>query len=128
MFTLFSNASEPNAADEAYARTMAFTTLMMFQLFNVYNCRSLHRSAFSGFFENRWLLIAVACSLLTHVCVIYVPTLQAAFQTVPLTADDWLITAGVGAMLLVIMELHKLAVRSWLDVLELQTDSRQIGN
>ena len=114
MFTLFSNASEPNPSDEAYARTMAFTTLMMFQLFNVYNCRSLHRSAFSGFFENRWLLIAVACSLLTHVCVIYVPTLRAAFQTVPLTADDWLITAGVGAMLLVIMELHKLAVRSWL--------------
>ena len=28
------------SVDEAHARTMAFTTLMMFQLFNVYNCRS----------------------------------------------------------------------------------------
>ena len=43
-----------------YARTMAFTTLMMFQLFNVYNCRSRWRSAFSGFFDNKWLLVAVA--------------------------------------------------------------------
>ena len=38
----------PNVADEAHARTMAFTTLMMFQLFDVYNCRSRRRSAFSG--------------------------------------------------------------------------------
>ncbi len=42
---------------------MAFTTLMMFQLFNVFNCRSTWRSAFSGFFENKWLLSAVLFSL-----------------------------------------------------------------
>ena len=50
---------------------MAFTTLMMFQLFNVFNCRSTWRSAFSGLFENKWLLGAVALSLLTHILVIY---------------------------------------------------------
>ena len=65
---------------------MAFTTLMMFQLFNVYNCRSNWRSAFSGFFENKWLLAAVALSLFTHVLVIYVPFLQKAFHTVPLSS------------------------------------------
>jgi magnesium-transporting ATPase (P-type) len=68
----------PNLADETHARTMAFTTLMMFQLFNVYNCRSTWRSAFSGFFENKWLIAAVTLSLFTHVLVIYVPFLQAA--------------------------------------------------
>ena len=56
LFTLFATGTAPNAADETYARTMAFTTLMMFQLFNVYNCRSTWRSAFSGFFDNKWLL------------------------------------------------------------------------
>ena len=40
LFTLFAKGTGPNTADETYARTMAFTTLMMFQLFNVYNCRS----------------------------------------------------------------------------------------
>ena len=101
----------PNIADETYSRTMAFTTLMMFQLFNVFNCRSSWRSALSGFFDNRWLIGAVALSLFTHILVIYVPVLQTAFHTVPLSTIDWLIATGVAATLLVVMELVKLTMR-----------------
>jgi Ca2+-transporting ATPase len=112
LFTLFAKGTAPNAADEAYARTMAFTTLMMFQLFNVFNCRSTWRSALSGFFENKWLIAAVALSLGTHVLVIHVPFLQTAFHTVALTAADWAIATGVGAALLIVMELIKIVVRA----------------
>ena len=111
LFTLFASGTGPNATDETHARTMAFTTLMMFQLFNVFNCRSAWRSAFSGLFENRWLLAAVALSLVAHLLVIYVPFLQAAFHTVALSPFDWLIATGVGAVLLIVMELVKLALR-----------------
>jgi Ca2+-transporting ATPase len=111
MFTLFASQSAPNPADEIHARTMAFTTLMMFQLFDVYNCRSRTRSAFDGFFANKWLLAAIAFALFTHVLVIYVPAFQIAFHTVPLSADDWLIATGVSATLLVLMELVKVALR-----------------
>jgi Ca2+-transporting ATPase len=89
---------------------MAFTTLMMFQLFNVYNCRSVRRSAFSGLLENPWLIAAVALSLLMHVLVIYVPFLQAAFHTAPLSLWDWAVATVVGATLMVGMELVKLAL------------------
>ena len=34
-----------------YAQTMAFTTLMLFQLFNVFNARSDEHSAFDGLFR-----------------------------------------------------------------------------
>jgi P-type Ca2+ transporter type 2C len=112
LFTLFATGSGPNATDESYARTMAFTTLMMFQLFNVYNCRSNWRSAFAGFFDNKWLLIAVAFSLCTHILVVYVPFLQTAFHTVPLAASDWLLATVVAASLLVIVELAKLGFRA----------------
>jgi P-type Ca2+ transporter type 2C len=91
---------------------MAFTTLMMFQLFNVYNCRSSWRSATSGFFDNKWLLGAVALSLFTHALVIYLPFLQNAFHTVPLSARDWLIATGVAATLLLTMEIVKLVLRA----------------
>ena len=111
LFTLLASGAGPNAADEVHARTMAFTTLMMFQLVNVFNCRSTWRSAFSGFFENRWLIGAVALSLFTHVLVIYVPVLQTAFHSVALSAFDWLIATGVAATLLAVMELVKLALR-----------------
>jgi Ca2+-transporting ATPase len=36
-----------------YAQTMAFTTLMLFQIFNVFNARSDDRSAFAHLFTNR---------------------------------------------------------------------------
>jgi Ca2+-transporting ATPase len=111
LFTLYATGTGPNAADEAHARTMAFTTLMMFQLFDVYNCRSRLRSAFDGFFANKWLLFAVALSLGTHMLVIYVPGLQAAFHTVPLTAVDWLVATGVASTLLFGMEAVKLGLR-----------------
>jgi Ca2+-transporting ATPase len=111
LITVFANAAAPNLADETHARTMAFTTLMMFQLFNVYNCRSTWRSAFSGFFENKWLLAAVALSLFTHVLVIYVPFLQTAFHTVALTLNDWLIATAVASTLLIATELVKIVLR-----------------
>jgi P-type Ca2+ transporter type 2C len=111
LFTLYAKGTAPNLADEAHARTMAFTTLMMFQLFNVYNCRSVWRSAFSGLLENLWLIGAVALSLFTHILVIYVPFLQTAFHTVPLSMFDWAVATGVSATLLVGMELVKLVLR-----------------
>ncbi|MGC2778444.1 MAG: HAD-IC family P-type ATPase, partial [Bradyrhizobium sp.] len=111
LFTLFATGTGPNMADEAHARTMAFTTLMIFQLYNVFICRSSWRSAFSGFFENLWVISAVALSLVAHVLVIYVPVLQAAFHTVPLSGRDWLVACAVGAVLLVIMELVKWVLR-----------------
>jgi Ca2+-transporting ATPase len=111
MFTLFAAGSGPNAADEARARTMAFTTLMVFQLFNVYVARSARRGAFAGALDNGWLMVAVAASLLAHVLVIYVPLLQEAFRTVPLALSDWLVAAGVGATLPVASELARAVIR-----------------
>jgi Ca2+-transporting ATPase len=111
LFTPFAQGVGPNPADEAHARTMAFTTLMMFQLFDVFNCRSRRHSAFSGFFENRWVLVAIAFSLGAHFLVIYVPFLQMAFHTVPLSTTDWLIATGVSSTLLIGMELAKIVLR-----------------
>ncbi|MCB0116915.1 MAG: cation-translocating P-type ATPase, partial [Caldilineaceae bacterium] len=94
-----------------YARTAAFTTLVMFQMFNVFNMRSQRRSIFAnGLFNNRWLWIAVAASLLLHMAVVYVGPLQRAFETVPLTLFDWLLSAGVAASVVVVMEVAKLVI------------------
>ena len=70
------------------AQTMAFTTLMLFQIVNVLNAQSDDISARR--FSNRWLWAAMAASLALQVAVVYVPVLQQAFGTVGLSADDWL--------------------------------------
>jgi len=112
MITLFATGTAPNAADEALARTMAFTTLMMYQLFDVYNCRSRRRSAFIGLLDNKWLLVAIAFSLGTHILVIHVPALQVAFHTVPLSLRDWAVSIAVASALLFAMEIAKVALRA----------------
>jgi Ca2+-transporting ATPase len=48
----------------AYGRTTTFTTLMLFQMFNVFNARSDIHSIFYELFHNIWLWGAVALSLL----------------------------------------------------------------
>jgi Ca2+-transporting ATPase len=93
------------------ARTLAFTTLVFFQLFNVLNARSQRQSAFHHLLRNRWLWLAVAVSVVLHVAVVYVPVLQEAFATVPLTAADWLVCVGAGSVVLWASELRKLLRR-----------------
>ena len=96
----------------AYAQTMAFTTLVMFQLFNVFNARSDERSAFSGIFENHWLWAAIGLSLLLHAAVIHTPFLQQAFSTVDLSLTDWLYCAAVASSVLWLCELGKAVARA----------------
>jgi Ca2+-transporting ATPase len=94
-----------------YAQTMAFTTLMLFQLFNAFNARSDVQSAFYGLFRNPWLWTAIGLSLGLHLAVIYVPVLQNAFSTTSLTLDDWLRCAAVASSVLWLRELSKLITR-----------------
>jgi Ca2+-transporting ATPase len=95
-----------------YARTMGFTTLTLFQLFNVFNARSDERSAFVGLFANRWLWSAVTLSLALHAAVIYLPFLQQAFSTVSLNGADWLICTATAGSVLWLRELAKLVTPS----------------
>jgi Ca2+-transporting ATPase len=94
-----------------HARTMAFTALVFFSLFAIFNSRSDERSAFTGLFANRWLWGAIALSLLMQVAVIYTPVLQAAFSTVGLSPRDWLLCAAVGSSVLWLRELRKALTR-----------------
>ena len=92
----------------AYGQTMAFTTLMLFQMFNVFNARSDETSAFVHFFWNAWLWGAVALSVGLQVAVVYIPFLQEAFGTVPLSAADWVRCVVAGSSVLWLRELSKL--------------------
>jgi Ca2+-transporting ATPase len=94
-----------------HAQTLAFTTLVLFQLFNVLNARFDDRSAFHRPLANRWLWIAILASLALQVAVVYVPFLQSAFRTAPLSARDWLLCLTVASSVLWAMELKKLLVR-----------------
>ena len=95
-----------------HARTAAFTTLVMFQMVNVFNCLSARESLFRvGVLRNRWLLAAVAASVGLHALVIYWPPLQTAFDATALSAFDWAVSVGVALTVLVAGEAAKWLVR-----------------
>jgi Ca2+-transporting ATPase len=98
--------------DIRYAQTMAFTTIVFFSLFTVFNARSDERSAFAGLLSNAWLWTAVSVSVLLQVAVVHVPFLQQAFSTVGLSARDWLTCVIVGSSVLWLSEAKKLLVRT----------------
>jgi Ca2+-transporting ATPase len=95
-----------------YAQSMAFTTLVVAQLFNVFNARSDERSAFARPFTNRWLWGAVGAALALQALVLYVHPLQHAFGTVPLDASDWLRCLAAGSAVLWLREVSKLIARA----------------
>jgi Ca2+-transporting ATPase len=97
--------------DLRYAQTMAFTTLMLAQLFNTVNARSDEQSAFAHLFTNRWLWGAIGLSLVLQLLVLYVPPLQRAFGTVGLGAIDWLRCLTAASMVLWLREASKLLAR-----------------
>ena len=73
-------------------RTIALSTLVMSQLFHVFECRSERHSIFEiKLFTNPYLVGAVLVSILMLCSILYIPFLQGIFHTVPLMFKHWTI-------------------------------------
>jgi magnesium-transporting ATPase (P-type) len=92
---------------------MAFTTLVLAQLFNCFNARSDRTTALRHLFTNRWLWGAIALSLALQIAAVQMTVFNRAFETVPLALDDWLLCAGLASIVLWADELRKVVGR-WL--------------
>jgi P-type Ca2+ transporter type 2C len=92
-------------------RTMAFTTLVLAQLYNCFNARSDRVSAFHQMFTNPLVWAAIALSVALQVAVVHVPLLNQAFDTSPLSLGQWAACAALASAVLWTDELRKLACR-----------------
>ena len=90
------------------AQTLAFTTLVLFQLWNVFATRSEEKSAFAGLFTNPWLWLAVLCSLALQALAVQWGPLQQAFGTVGLSLDEWLLCFAASSVVVWLGEVPKL--------------------
>ena len=99
---------------QVYASTLAFTTFVLFQFFNVMNARFDATTAFNRqLFDNRKLWLALAAVLVLQVVVVNWGPAQAVFDTVTLNLGDWLLATGTAASVLLLDEARKLAVLCW---------------
>jgi len=90
------------------AKTMAFVTLSFSELLRAFTVRSerypLHKI---GLFSNKWMLYAVASSMLLLLAVVYVPFLQPIFNTVPLGWAEWQIVLPLLFIPAIVAEISK---------------------
>jgi P-type Ca2+ transporter type 2C len=93
-----------------YARTMAFSTIVMFQMWNVFNSRTKDSIFTKALWNNKWLIIAIISSIILQLVVIYTPVSQF-FGTVVLKAIDWVWVVGSSLSVVVAVEIFKLVKR-----------------
>ncbi|MCD1295082.1 ATPase [Methanocella sp. CWC-04] len=96
------------------ARTVALTTMVFYQLFNVFNSRSEMISAFRmDPFSNKFLFFSVVASLIAQVAIIYWEPMQFIFRTTALELNDWLVIIPVAFTVIIVVEIEK-ALRQYL--------------
>ncbi len=97
--------------DIVYARTVTFNVLVLYQLVYALTVRTSD-TFFARPFANGWLWLAVGAGLVLQALVVYVPSLNAAFGTVPLSASDWAVCALVALTVAVAHEALKWRFRA----------------
>jgi Ca2+-transporting ATPase len=97
------------ASGEAKAMTLAFTTFVLFQFFNIFNARADNGSAFNRqFFANSKLWLALAGVILLQIVAVHWRPAQAIFDTVDLSLIEWLLATAVASSVLFLEEMRKL--------------------
>jgi magnesium-transporting ATPase (P-type) len=91
---------------------MAFTTLVLAQLFNCFNARSERVSAFHNLLTNPLLWGAIGLSVILQIAVVYLPFLNRPFGTAPLDGWDWLLCTAMASAVLWANEVRKLLARA----------------
>jgi len=88
-------------------RTIVLTTVVLFEIFFVYTCRSDKLVIGKGFFSNKWLNYAIVFSLILHLVLLYTP-LGMFFDVIPLTLNDWFLIIPLSLSGLFVFEIGKM--------------------
>ncbi|HEX9911197.1 MAG TPA: HAD-IC family P-type ATPase, partial [Desulfatiglandales bacterium] len=94
------------------ARTIAVTTMVLFQFFQAWNSRSELQSVFRiNPFSNPFLFYSMVAAFLAQLAVVYVPALNWVFRTEPLTGAEWIQIGFVALTVVLAVEVDKLIRR-----------------
>ena len=103
-----------NGADVEEARTVALTTMVIFQALHVGNSRSETLSAFAKSpFSNRFLFAGTVGAVAIQAAALYLPVTQFALDLEPISLAAWIEILAIALSVIVVVELHKLARRRW---------------
>jgi len=111
-FGLFLWEMEQGASIE-HARTVAVNTLVMFEIFYLFNSRYIADSVLNweGFTSNRYVLISIAILIILQLGLTYLSPMQTLFGTTAIDLTIWLRIVLVASSVFFLVELEKYVVR-----------------
>ncbi|MBQ3235761.1 MAG: calcium-translocating P-type ATPase, PMCA-type [Clostridia bacterium] len=95
----------------AVASTMAFITLAFTQLFHSYNVKSDSSVISKSAFDNKFLNFAFIAGAVMQLAVVYIPGINAVFQSVALNITQLGIALGCAFGIVIVMEIYKFIVK-----------------
>jgi magnesium-transporting ATPase (P-type) len=94
------------------AMTIATTTMIFFQFFQAWNCRSEMQSVFTmNPLGNPYLFFGTIAAFGAHIAAIYLPALQFVFRMEPINTAEWLRICLVSVSVILVVEVDKLLRR-----------------
>lgn len=96
-----------------HARTVAVNTLVMFEIFYLFNSRKIDASILNveGITGNRYALLAAGMLILFQLAFTYLEPMQILFGTVAISLDHWLWITAIGFTVLPLVEIEKVIIR-----------------
>jgi Ca2+-transporting ATPase len=102
-------AGEAPALATSQAQTMAVTSIVLFQVFYLLNCRSLKEHVFRiGLFSNPAVWPGIGALLVLQAAFVHMPALNRLFGSSPLDPIEWLKSAAAAAIVLPVVAVEKL--------------------
>jgi magnesium-transporting ATPase (P-type) len=100
-------------ADIEFARTVAVNTLVMFEIFYLFNSRYILDPVLNraGLVGNRYALVAVGLLLVFQLCFTYLGAMQTLFGTAAIDAPTWGRIVLVASSVFILVELEKYLVQ-----------------
>ncbi|UQA59727.1 cation-translocating P-type ATPase [Polyangium aurulentum] len=90
------------------AQTIAVTTVVLFQVFYLINCRSLRGSVLKiGLFSNPLVYVGIVALVLLQIGFVYLPFMNTLFGSAPLGVQDWVKSALVAMTVMPVIGLEK---------------------
>ena len=95
------------------ARTMVVNTLVVMEVFYLFNVRYLHMTSFSlrGALGTPAVLAAVGVVVAAQLGFTFAPFMQALFHSAPLTLVEGAIIFGIGILVMAVLEIEKALMR-----------------
>jgi calcium-translocating P-type ATPase len=100
------------------ARTVAVNTLVMFEIFYLFNARHLFAPSLTreGLLGNRYALYAVGMLALMQLAFTYTTPMQVLFGTTAIGMMAWIRIVAIASTVLILVELEKMILRRFLNL------------